>query len=56
MVLYIKLQKALYGYLRSVILFYEKLVSDLNSRGFIIDPYDPCVPNVMINGTQITIT
>ena len=33
-VLYVKLQKSLYGCLRSAILFYEKLVSDLNTRGF----------------------
>ena len=28
MVIYVKLQKALYGCLRSVLLFYEKLVSE----------------------------
>ena len=37
-VLYVKFQKALYGYLRSALLFYENLVSDLKSRGFIINP------------------
>ena len=39
-VLYVKFQKALYGSLRSALLFYENLVSDLNSRGFIINPYN----------------
>ena len=29
---------------------------DLKSRGFIINPYGPCVSNIMINGKQITIT
>jgi hypothetical protein len=32
-VLYMKLQKALYGCLRSALLFYEKLVGDLNHKG-----------------------
>ena len=36
--------------------FYEKLVSDLKSRGFIINPYDPCIANMTINGKQMTMT
>ena len=35
MVLYLKSQKALYGCLRSALLFYDKLVLDLNLRAFI---------------------
>ena len=49
-VLYVKLQKAIYRCLRSALLFYEKLLSDLKSKGFIINPYDPCVSNTMVNG------
>ena len=54
--LYVKLQKSFYGFLRSALLFYEKLVFGLKSRGFIINPYYPSVSNIMINGKHITIT
>jgi hypothetical protein len=55
-VLYVKLQKALYGYLRSALLFYQKLLKDLEDKGFELNPYDPCVANKVINGKQFTIT
>ena len=35
--------------------FYRKLVLELREMGFEINPYDPCVANKMINGTQMTI-
>ena len=40
-VTYVKLQKYLHGLLRSALLFYLKLVTDLKDNGFIINPYDP---------------
>jgi hypothetical protein len=49
-VLYVKLQKALYGCLRSALLFYLKLLGDLEANGFVLNPYDPCVANKMVNG------
>jgi hypothetical protein len=55
-ILYVKLQKALYGCLRSALLFYEKLVGDLKSQGFEINPYDPCVANKTVAGKQFTLT
>jgi hypothetical protein len=55
-VLYVKLQKALYGFLRSALLFYLKLLKDLEVNGFKLNPYDPCVANKMVNGKQCTIT
>jgi hypothetical protein len=54
-ILYVKLQKALYGCLRSALLFYKKLVGDLKSQGFELNPYDPCVANKVINGHQFTL-
>jgi hypothetical protein len=39
-ILYVKIQKALYG---STLLFYKKLVGDLESNGFVLNPYDRCV-------------
>jgi hypothetical protein len=54
-VLYLLLQKALYGTLQAALLFYNKLVTVLKGWGFEINPYDPCVANKMINGKQCTI-
>jgi hypothetical protein len=53
--LYVKMHKALYGMLRSALLFYRKLVADLEADGFEINPYDPCVANRMVNGLQQTV-
>jgi hypothetical protein len=55
-ILYIKLQKALYGCIRIALLFYEKLVGDLTSQGFELNPYDPCVANKIVEGSQFTLT
>ena len=43
LMLYVKLSKALYGMLRSALLFYKKLASELIKMGFEINPYNPCV-------------
>ena len=53
--LYVKLLKALYGCLKSALLFYKKLAEDLKSQEFIINPYDPCVANKQVNGHQLTV-
>ena len=39
-VLYVQLQKSLYGCLKSAQFFYEYLVGDLEAYGFKINPYD----------------
>ena len=54
-VLYIRLQKALYGCLKGALLFYEKLVGDLEGYGFRINTNDPCVANKMIGGKHLTV-
>ena len=54
-ILYVKMQKALYGLLRSALLFYNKLVADLESNGFVLNPYDSCVANKIVNGKQMTV-
>jgi hypothetical protein len=54
-VLYVQLEKALYGMMKSALLFYRKLVADLTSIGFIINPYDPCVANKIVDGNQFTV-
>ena len=54
-VLYVQLEKALYGMMKSALLFYRKLVADLRSIGFELNPYDPCVANKIIDGHQLTV-
>jgi hypothetical protein len=39
--------------MKSALLFYRKLISELKGKGFEINPYDPCVVNNMINGSQM---
>jgi hypothetical protein len=55
-ILYVKLQKALYGLMRASLLFYWKLRKELEAYGFEINPYDPCVPNKMTEaGKKLTV-
>lgn len=54
-ILYVRMTKALYGMLKSALLFYRKLVKDLESVGFTINPYDPCVANKTSYGSQMTV-
>ena len=54
-VLYVELLKALYGTLKAALLFWKLLSEKLVSWGFVINPYDWCVANKMIDGKQCTI-
>ncbi len=54
-VLYLRLQKALCGMMKSALLFYRKLIKELKEMGFEINPYDPCVVNKVVDGTQMTV-
>ena len=55
-VLYVKLQKVLYGLMRASLLFYRKLRKELEEYGFVVNPYDPCVANKDVgNGEQLTV-
>ena len=53
--LYVRLSKALYGMLRAALLFYKRLRSTLEEMGFEVNPYDPCVANMMVDEGQITV-
>ena len=55
-VIYVELLRALYGTLRAARLFWERLSAEIKEWGFIINPYDSCVANKVINGSQCTIT
>ena len=54
--LYVRLSKALYGLLQSVLLFYSKFRSELEDFCFAVNPYDTCVANKMVNGSQMIVT
>ena len=41
--LYVRLDKALYGQLQAALQFYKTLRADLEERGFEVNPYEPCV-------------
>ena len=53
--LYVHMSRALYGLLKSVLEFYNKLRSNLEENGFIINSYDPCVANKVVNDKQMTV-
>lgn len=54
-VLYVQLDKALYGCVQSALLWYELYSTTLKDMGFVLNPYDLCVANSTINGKQCTI-
>jgi hypothetical protein len=53
--MYVLLTKALYGTLHAALLFWKDLSTYLKGEGFVINPYDWCVANKMIDGKQCTI-
>ncbi len=54
-VLYVRLDKALYGCVKSALLWYKLFSSALIDMGFVLNPYHPCVANCDIDGKQCTI-
>lgn len=54
-VLYAQLKRALYGMLQSALRFWEQVLEDLTELGFEVNPYDWCVANRTVNGTQQTV-
>ena len=54
-VLYLELLMAVYGMIKSPLLFYRKLRRDLESIGFKVNPYDSCVVNKVVNNAQLTV-
>ena len=52
---FLQLKKALYGCVKSALLWYRLFRDMLRDLGFTLNPYDPCVANAMIKGSQCTI-
>jgi hypothetical protein len=53
--LLVQCQNAIYGTMVASLLYYRKFCKSLTTIGFIFNPYDPCVANKVINGSQMTI-
>ena len=53
--LYVRLLNALYGIIKAALLYYQRFVRDLESIGFELNPYDPCVANKTVEGSQLTV-
>jgi hypothetical protein len=53
--LLVQCQNALYGTIGASLLHYRKFVKILMDTEFIINPYNPCVANKIIEGKQMTI-
>ena len=53
--IYCKVNVAIYGTLKAALLFWKKLSASLKMRGFEVNPYDWCIANKIINGSQCTI-
>jgi hypothetical protein len=53
--LLVQCQNALYGTMVVSLLYYRKFTKSLASVGFKINPYNPCVANKTVDGTQMTI-
>jgi hypothetical protein len=54
-ILYVKLQKALYGLMRASLIFYRKLRKEFKDYGLVVNLFNPCAANMMTrNGSQLT--
>jgi hypothetical protein len=53
--LLVQCQNALYGTMVASLLYYHKFTKSLTSVRFEINPYNPCVANKIVDGTQMTI-
>jgi len=54
-VMYVQLDRALYGCVKSALLWYQTYSTTLKEMGFVINQYDYCVANADIDGSQCTI-
>ena len=54
-VLYLQVLRAIYGCLESALLWYNLYSSTLQKMGFTLNPYDLCVANKIISGSQCSV-
>ena len=51
----VRCQNAIYGTMVASLQYYKKFTKSLLDKGFILNPYDPCVGNKTVDGSLITI-
>jgi hypothetical protein len=49
-ILYVELQKVLYGLIRASVLFYKNLRKEFEQYGLEVSPYDPCMADMTTKG------
>ena len=54
-VIYVSCYNEIYGTMNAALLVYKKLAKLFLEWGFVMNPYDPCVWNKMVDGKQMTI-
>ena len=54
-VIYVQVWRAIYGMLQAALLWYKKFRKDLEAQGFKFNPYDLCVTNWKVEGSEDTI-
>ena len=54
-VLFLKVIRAIYGCIEAAIQWYKLFTEVLQKEGFKINPYDKCIANKMINGSQCSV-
>ena len=54
-VLYLEILQAIYGCIELALRWYELYLTTLCKEGFVINLYDKCIANKMINGKQCTV-
>ena len=55
LVLYVEELNSIYGIMKAALLFYIKLVENLKSIGFQLNPYYPCVANKIVDSAHLTV-
>ncbi len=54
-VLIVECLNAVHGTMVAALLYYKKFVKSLKSKGFNLNPYNPCMANKIVEGKQITV-
>ena len=53
--LYVRTLNAIYDIMKAALLFYLKFVESLSSIGFVLNPYDSCIANKIVDRHQLTV-
>ncbi len=54
-ILLVQCMNALYGTMVASLLFYKNFVTSLKKEGFVLNPYDACVANKIVNGKVLMV-